>query len=183
MSIYDFYFQAPDINGNARSLEEYKGKVVLIVNTASKCGFTYQYEDLQKLYARYKDRGFVVLGFPSNHFDNQEPGNNEEINNFCKLNYGVEFPMFSKVKVRDEGAEPLFKYLTAVKPFKGFNPFHPSSKLLESIINEKVPHYMDGDSIKWNFTKFLLDRNGNVLHRFESTTDTIDMEIDIEALL
>lgn len=183
MSIYDFHFQAPDINGNLRSLEEYKGQVVLIVNTASKCGFTYQYEDLQKLYNRYKEKGFVILGFPSNHFDNQEPGNNEEISQFCKLNYGVDFPMFAKTKVRDEGTAPLFKYLTAVKPFKGFNQLHPVAKLLNSIISEKVPHYMYGDSIKWNFTKFLLDRNGNVLHRFEATTDIIDIEKDIEALL
>jgi glutathione peroxidase len=183
MSIYDFNFQAPDINGKMRTLEEFKGQVVLIVNTASKCGFTYQYEDLQKLYNRYRDKGFVVLGFPSNHFDNQEPGHNEEIKKFCQLNYGVDFPMFSKLKVRDEGEHPLFTYLTAVKPFKGFSPFHPVSRLLTSLINEKVPEYMIGDSIKWNFTKFLLDRSGNVIHRFEATTDTIDMEKDIENLL
>ncbi|HEY2491939.1 MAG TPA: glutathione peroxidase [Paenibacillus sp.] len=183
MSIYDFNFQAVGMNGQIISLEEFKGKVVLIVNTASKCGFTYQYEDLQKLYDRYKDKGLVVLGFPSNHFDDQEPGNNEDIKTFCKLNYGVTFPMFEKLNVRDELAHPLFNYLTAVKPFKGFNPFHPVSKLLTSVINEKVPEYMHGDSIKWNFTKFLLDRNGNVIHRFEAMTDTIDMEQDIESLL
>ncbi|WP_298473414.1 glutathione peroxidase [Psychrobacillus sp. FSL W7-1457] len=183
MSIYDFDFKLPDISGNLVSLEKFKGNVVLIVNTASKCGFTYQYEDLQKLYARYKEQGFVVLGFPSNHFDDQEPGSNSDINQFCKINFGVQFPMFSKVKVRDQEAEPLFNYLTTVKPFKGFNNSHPSSRILSSIINEKVPHYMQGNSIKWNFTKFLLDRNGNVLHRYESTTDTIDMEKDIEALL
>jgi glutathione peroxidase len=183
MSIYDFHFQAPDIKGNLRSLEEFKGKVVLIVNTASKCNFTYQYEDLQKLYNRYKDRGFVILGFPSNHFDNQEPGNNEEISKFCKVNYGVDFPMFAKLNVRDDDAHPLFNYLTTVKPFKGFNNSHPVSKILLSIINEKVPHFMTGNSIKWNFTKFLLDRNGNVLHRFEPTTDAFEMEQDIETLL
>jgi glutathione peroxidase len=183
VSIYDFNFHALDINQNMRSLEEFKGQVVLIVNTASKCGFTYQYEDLQKLYTRYKDKGFVVLGFPSNHFDDQEPGNNETIKTFCKVNYGVTFPMFSKLHVRDKEAHPLFNYLTAVKPFKGFNMSHPVSKLVVSIINEKFPHYMYGNSIKWNFTKFLLDRNGNVLHRFEATTDIIDIEKDIEALL
>lgn len=183
MSIYDFDFKLPDISGNLVSLEKFKGNVVLIVNTASKCGFTYQYEDLQKLYDRYKEQGFVVLGFPSNHFDDQEPGSNADINQFCKINFGVQFPMFSKVKVRDSEADPLFNYLTAVKPFKGFNHFHPSARILSSIINEKVPHFMHGNSIKWNFTKFLLDRNGNVLHRFEPTTDTIDMEKDIEALL
>ncbi len=183
MSIYDFYFEAADINGTLRPLEAFKGKVVLIVNTASKCGFTYQYEDLQKVYNRYKDKGFVVLGFPSNHFDNQEPGDNDEINEFCQVNYGVDFPMFAKLNVRDEGAHPLFNYLTAVKPFKGFNDTHPVSRLLKSIITDKFPHYMVGDSIKWNFTKFLIDRKGNVLNRFESTTDIIDIEQDIEALL
>lgn len=183
MSIYDFNFEATSMNGQAQSLKDYKGQVVMIVNTASKCGFTYQYEDLQKLYDRYKDKGFVILGFPSNHFDNQEPGNNDEIESFCKVNYGVTFPLFEKLKVRDEGSHPLFQYLTAVKPFKGFNPFHPVTKLLKSLIDEKVPHYMHGDSIKWNFTKFLLDRDGNVLHRFEATTDTINMEKDIERLL
>lgn len=183
MSIYDFNFQATGMNGQSQSLKDYKGQVVMIVNTASKCGFTYQYEDLQKLYDRYKDKGFVILGFPSNHFDNQEPGNNDEIESFCKVNYGVSFPLFEKLKVRDDGAHPLFKYLTAVKPFKGFNPFHPVTKLLKSLIDEKVPHYMHGDSIKWNFTKFLLDRDGNVIHRFEATTDTINMEKDIERLL
>ena len=183
MSIYDFNFEATSMNGQAQSLKDYKGQVIMIVNTASKCGFTYQYEDLQKLYDRYKDKGFVILGFPSNHFDNQEPGNNDEIESFCKVNYGVTFPLFEKLKVRDEGAHPLFQYLTAVKPFKGFNPFHPVTKLLKSLIDEKVPHYMHGDSIKWNFTKFLLDRDGNVIHRFEATTDTINMEKDIERLL
>ncbi|MBU0905527.1 MAG: glutathione peroxidase [Firmicutes bacterium] len=183
MSIYDFSFEAKGMNGQVQSLKDYKGQVVMIVNTASKCGFTYQYEDLQKLYNRYKDEGFIILGFPSNHFDNQEPGNNDEIKSFCKVNYGVTFPLFEKLKVRDEGAHPLFQYLTRVKPFKGFNPFHPTTKLLKSLIDEKVPHYMLGDSIKWNFTKFILDRNGNVIHRFEATTDTINMEKDIERLL
>lgn len=183
MNIYDYKFQAAGMDGQLRSLEEFKGKVVLIVNTASKCGFTYQYEDLQKLYNRYQEKGLVILGFPSNHFDNQEPGNNEEIQSFCKLNYGVTFPMFEKLKVRDEGIHPIFKYLTSVKPFEGFNPFHPVTKLLLSIINDKAPELMFGDSIKWNFTKFLIDREGNVIHRFEATTDTINMEKDIEVLL
>ena len=183
MSIYDFSFEAPRMNGQVQTLNDYKGQVVMIVNTASKCGFTYQYEDLQKLYNRYNDQGFVILGFPSNHFDNQEPGNNDEIESFCKVNYGVTFPLFEKLKVRDDGAHPLFQYLIRVKPFKGFNPFHPVTKLLKSLIDEKVPHYMLGDSIKWNFTKFLLDRDGNVIQRFEATTDTIDMEKYIERLL
>lgn len=183
MSVYDFKFEANRLNGQAQPLEDYKGQVVLIANTASKCGFTYQYEDLQKLYNRYKDKGFTILGFPSNQFDEQEPGSSKDIEEFCKINYGVSFPLFEKINVRDEGAHPLFQYLTAVKPFKGFNPFHASTRLLQAFIEEKVPHYMLGNSIKWNFTKFLLDRDGNVIHRFEPTTDTIDFEKHIEKLL
>ncbi|WP_139488670.1 glutathione peroxidase [Brevibacillus dissolubilis] len=181
MTIYNYSAKA--MNGKEVSLEEYKGKVVLIVNVASRCGFTFQYEDLQKLYDRYKDQDFVILGFPCNQFAEQEPGTNEQVHTFCTLTYGVNFPMFQKVNVRDEGAHPLFTYLAASKPFEGFNPFHPVAKILKSIIDEQLPHYMIGDSIKWNFTKFLIDRQGNVVKRFEATTDPIDMERDIEEVL
>lgn len=182
MSIYSF--SATAMNGQERWLEEYKGKVVLIVNTAGRCGFTYQYEDLQRLYDRYKDKGFVILGFPCNQFDNQEPDSNERIQASCLLNYGVTFPLFQKVDVRDEGAHPLFKYLTHTKAFQGFNKLHPVAKILIPLLNEKHPEYLTDDhSIKWNFTKFLVDTNGNVVERFECTTDPIDLEQDIEELL
>ncbi len=182
MGVYDYSAKA--INGQEKKLEEYKGKVVLIVNTAGKCGFTYQYEDLQKLYERYKDKGFVILGFPCNQFDNQEPDSNEKIQTNCLLNYGVSFPLFQKIDVRDEGASPLFRYLSSTKPFEGFNRFHPVAKILIPLLNEKHPEYLSDDySIKWNFTKFLIDADGEVIKRFECTTDPIDMERDIEKLL
>lgn len=182
MSIYGF--SATAMNGQLKSLEEYKGKVVLIVNTAGRCGFTYQYEDLQRLYDRYKDKGFVILGFPCNQFDNQEPDSNEKIQATCLINYGVSFPLFQKVNVRDEGAHPLFDYLTRQKEFEGFNKSHPVAKILIPLLNEKHPEYLsDNNSIKWNFTKFLIDSNGEVIKRFECTTDVIDIEQDIEKLL
>ncbi|MFT8321318.1 MAG: glutathione peroxidase [Bacillus sp. (in: firmicutes)] len=182
MSIYNF--SATAMNGQDRSLAEYKGKVVLIVNTAGRCGFTYQYKDLQKLYDRYKHKNFVLLGFPCNQFDHQEPDSNEQIQASCMINYGVNFPLFRKVNVRDEQAHPLFTYLSEAMPFKGFNKFHPASKILLPLIEKKHPEYLTDDySIKWNFTKFLIDANGNVTKRFECTTDPIDLEQDIERLL
>ncbi|MGD7045937.1 glutathione peroxidase [Jeotgalibacillus proteolyticus] len=182
MSIYEF--SALAMNGQEKSLESLKGKVVLIVNTAGKCGFTYQYKDLQKLYDRYKDKGFVIAGFPCNQFDNQEPDSNDKIETNCLLNYGVSFPLFQKVKVRDEGAHPLFTYLSRQKRFEGFNKFHPVARVLIPLLNEKHPEYlMDDHSIKWNFTKFLISADGEVVKRFECTSDPIDMEADIEEQL
>lgn len=182
MSIYNF--SVTSMNGLEKSLADYKGKVVLIVNTAGRCGFTYQYEDLQRLYNRYREKDFIILGFPCNQFDNQEPDSNEQIQTSCLLNYGVDFPLFKKIEVRGENAHPIFKYLSTTKPFEGFNKFHPVAKILLPLINEKHPEYLTDDySIKWNFTKFLIDKNGQVTKRFECTTDPIDMEQDIERLL
>jgi glutathione peroxidase len=134
-----------DINLNEVKLSEYKGKVLLIVNVASKCGFTSQYEALQKVYEKYKDKGFVILGFPCNDFGSQEPGTNEEIKSFCSLNYEVTFPMFDKVHVKGKNKELLFKLLTD-------NPVTGKS------------------SIKWNFEKFIIDKEGNIVDRFRSAT-------------
>ena len=158
MSIYDF--RVKTIRGEEQSLADYKGKVLLIVNTASKCGFTPQYKELQKLYEQYRDRGFVVLGFPCNQFGNQEPGTEEEIEQFCQVNYGVTFPMFAKVDVNGENAHPLFQYL-----------------------KEKAPGVLGTKAIKWNFTKFLVDRNGNVVARFASQTKPSELKNEIEELL
>ncbi|WP_411344782.1 glutathione peroxidase [Paenibacillus sp. WLX1005] len=181
MSIYQFSAKA--MNGKDISLEDYRDKVVLIVNTASQCGFTFQYEDLQRLYERYSEKGFVILGFPSNQFADQEPDGNDRINAFCTLNYGVSFPMFQKVDVRDRNAHPLFTYLADSKPFEGFDTTHSVAKILLPLLHERHPEYLPGNSIKWNFTKFLIGRDGAVVKRFESTTDPYDMEQDIEALL
>ncbi|MGG3558270.1 glutathione peroxidase [Peribacillus frigoritolerans] len=158
MSIYEF--EVNKINGETISLDEYKGKVMIIVNTASKCGFSPQYDDLQSLYVQYKEDGLVVLGFPCNQFLNQEPGDDLEIDSYCKLNHGVTFPMFAKVNVKGKEAHPLFSYLT-----------------------ENAPGVMGSKSIKWNFTKFLIDRNGNIVNRFAPKTKPLEMEEDIKKLI
>ena len=157
MQLYDL--SAKLNNGRNKNLGDYKGKVLLIVNTASKCGFTPQYEGLQALYAKYKDRGFEVLGFPCDQFGHQEPGSNSEIKEFCQLNYGVNFPLFSKIEVNGESADPVFKFLKSKK-----------GGLL-------------GDAIKWNFTKFLVDKKGKVVERFAPMTPPSAIESQIEKLL
>lgn len=157
MKIYGF--KAKDINGKQRNMSEFKGKVLLIVNTASKCGLTPQFEGLEALYQKYKDKGLVILGFPCNQFGNQDPGNGEEILNFCQINYGVTFPMFEKIDVNGPNAHPIYKYLKKEKG--GF---------LSS-------------AIKWNFAKFLIDRKGNVVDRFSPTIKPEDLEKYIENLL
>ena len=157
MNIYDF--NVIGIDGQSISMATYKGKVLLIVNVASECGFTPQYEGLEKLFTEYKEEGFVVLGFPSNQFSKQEPGTNKEIKFFCQGTYHVDFPMFAKIDVNGEGADPLFKYLK--KEQGGFLT----------------------DSIKWNFTKFLVDRDGNVVDRYSSSTKPKNIEKSIKKLL
>lgn len=155
-----FYdYKVKSISGEEVSMSEYKGKVVLIVNTASKCGFTKQYEGLEELYEKYKDQGFVILGFPCNQFGAQEPGGNEEIKNFCTSTFSVTFPMMSKIDVNGDDADPLYKFL---KKEKG------------GIL---------GDEIKWNFTKFLIDREGNVVDRFASQKTPKTLEKEVEKLL
>jgi len=142
-SVYDFSLNS--IEGTATPLSSFKGKVVLLVNVASKCGYTPQYAGLEKLYETYKDKGLVIVGIPANNFGAQEPGSNEEIKTFCSRNYNVTFPMMSKVSVKGADTTPLYRYLTD----KSANP-------------------KSGGDIKWNFTKFLVDKNGNVINRFES---------------
>ncbi|MEK8129320.1 glutathione peroxidase [Paenibacillus filicis] len=179
MSVYPF--NVSTIRGEEKSLESYAGQVLVIVNTASKCGFTPQYSELQKLYEAYKDRGVTVLGFPCNQFGAQEPGTNDEIHTFCQLNYGVSFPLFDKVEVLGEDKHPLFAYLTEQAPFEGFDTEHPGGKILSSILEQQG--LLEGNDIKWNFTKFLIDREGRVAGRFESTVEPADMYAAIEELL
>ncbi|MCA0970231.1 glutathione peroxidase [Halobacillus litoralis] len=181
MSVYDF--KVKTASGLTTGLNRYEGKVMLIVNTATKCGFTPQLEDLQKLQGKYESQGLQILGFPSNQFADQEPLKDGEITEFCALNFGVNFPILKKIDVRDADASPLFTYLAEQKPFEGFDHNHPTSKLLLAILNERYPHYLEGNSIKWNFTKFLIDREGEVIKRFESTTEPLDMEEEIELAL
>ncbi|MGH4138057.1 glutathione peroxidase [Clostridium sp.] len=181
MKIYDFKFKT--IDGEDATLEQFKDKVILIVNTASKCGFTPQYKDLQKLYEKYNNDGLEIIGFPSNQFAEQEPENNGEVKKFCEINFGVTFPLSEKVDVRGNDAHQLFKYLTEQKPFKGLDMNKPSAKNLHDFLQEKFPEYLLGDSIKWNFTKFLIDRNGKVIERFESSTEPMEIEESIKNLL
>ncbi len=181
MNIYDF--QVKTIDGKTISLAEFKGKVLLIVNTASKCGFTPQYEELQTLYSAYAEQGLEILGFPSNQFAEQEPGSNTEVQNFCRLNYGVSFPLFEKTDVRGEKAHPLFVYLTEQAPFTGFDAAHPIAGKLQEALQTNFPELLAGNGIKWNFTKFLVNRQGTVVGRYEPTTSPLDMKPAIEKLL
>jgi len=181
MSIHDY--EAIKTNGDKVSLSSYKGKVLLIVNTASKCKFTPQFDDLQRLYDRYQDQGFEILGFPCNQFGEQEPGSSEEASSFCRINYGVKFPVFSKIEVNGSGADPLFEYLKRQAPFKGFDESNINAKLMKMMISEKYPEWLVGDSIKWNFTKFLISQQGEVLERYEPSEEPSDFEPAIAQLL
>ena len=157
-NIYDF--DCKNAQGDTVSLSDYKNKVLLIVNTASKCGFTPQYEGLNNLHLKYSDEDFTVLGFPCNQFGKQEPGTNQEIQEFCSINFQIKFPVFGKIDVKGPSADPLYQHLT-----------------------EEKPGLLGSKNIKWNFTKFLVDQNGNVIARFAPKTKPEDIEKEINALL
>ena len=157
-SVYDF--SGKTITGEDKPIDAYRGQVLLIVNTASKCGFTPQFKGLEAMYEKYKDKGLMVLGFPCNQFLNQDPGSDAEISEFCELNYGVTFPMFAKIDVNGENAHPLFRHLSAA-----------------------APGLLGSKAVKWNFTKFLVDRKGNVINRYAPATKPEDIASDIEKLL
>lgn len=176
-------FSVKDENGRAVPLKQYEGKVLLIVNTATRCGFTPQYEELEALYRDYKDRGFVILDFPCNQFGEQAPGSYEEIHAFCTENYGITFPQFSKVDVNGAQADPLFTYLKAQKGFQGFDKKDRIGKLLDARFRKQDPDYAGNPDIKWNFTKFLVDREGNVVERFEPTAKADVIEARLQELL
>jgi glutathione peroxidase len=157
MTFYEL--EAENLHGKTVPMEEYKGKTVIVVNTASKCGLTPQYEGLEELYQKYRDQGLVILGFPCNQFANQEPGTSEDIQEFCQVNYGVSFPMFAKIDVNGKDTHPVFKYLKSQ---------------LGGLL---------GSKIKWNFTKFVIDKNGKPVKRFAPTTKPEKMEATIQKLL
>ena len=157
-SIYEF--SAQTVGGKEQPLEDYQGKVLLVVNTASKCGLTPQFAGLEELYEKYKDQGLVILGFPCNQFANQDPGSDEEITEICQLNYGVTFPMFGKIDVNGSTADPIFKHL-----------------------KKEAPGALGSQRIKWNFTKFLIDPEGNVVKRYAPTVKPKDIEKDVKKLL
>ena len=179
-TIYDF--SAETNKGEELSFSQYKGKVLLIVNTASKCGFTPQYDGLEALYQKYSDQGLVVIGFPCDQFGHQEPGTNEEIEEFCRLNHGVTFPLMAKSDVNGENANEIFKWLYSEKPFEGFGD-SDTGKFMDGMLSRQDPDYASNPDIKWNFTKFLIDRKGLVVARFEPVVTPHELESDIEALL
>ena len=165
--IYTFTVQ--DAQGQEVSLSDYEGKVLLIVNTASRCGFTPQYNDLEAMYKQLHEQGFEILDFPCNQFGEQAPETDEEYVSFCRLNYQTEFRQFHKIDVNGENELPLYTYLKEQQPFVGFDADHPLTPLLEKMFDENMPGWRETADIKWNFTKFLIDREGNVVARFEPT--------------
>ena len=179
-TLYDF--SARSNKGAEVHFSDYKGKVVLIVNTASKCGFTPQYDGLEKLYQKYGSRGFSVIGFPCDQFGHQEPGSDEEVAAFCRLNYGVTFPLMAKSDVNGEHANDVFKWLYAEKPFAGFGD-SDTGRFMDGMLSRTNPDYASNPDIKWNFTKFLVDRKGRVVARFEPTVTPEEMDAQIQALL
>ena len=164
MNIYDFTVKTR--RQEEVSLAEYKGKVLLIVNTATGCGFTKQYAELQDLYEKYKSQGFEILDFPCNQFGEQAPGDDEEIHSFCTGRYGITFPQFAKIDVNGEKAIPLYKWLTENTKFEGFG-MSPMGLMLSGVVKKTDKNYKNNGKIKWNFTKFLIDRNGDIVARFE----------------
>ena len=200
-TIYDF--TAESNAGEQVNFKDYKGKVLLVVNTASKCGFTPQYDGLEALYKKYKDQGFVVIGFPCDQFGHQEPGTNAEIEEFCRLNHGVTFPLMAKSDVNGENANAIFKWLYTLmaksdvngenanaifkwlyteKPFAGFGD-SDTGKFMDGMLSRNDPEYASNPDIKWNFTKFLVDRKGRVVARFEPVVTPDELEDEIEDLL
>lgn len=181
-NIYDFTVR--DIEGKEVSLADYKGKVLLIVNVASKCGLTPQYEGLESLYRKYKEQGLEILAFPCNQFLGQEPGTNDEIVTFCSVNYDITFPLFDKIDVNGDEESPLYTYLKAQAPFKGYP--EGSEKFAEQLtmIHQKTgTGFEQGNAVKWNFGKFLVSRDGTVLLRFEPMVKPADLEADIQRML
>lgn len=179
-TVYDFSLK--DKKGNDVSLSQYKGKVLLIVNTATGCGFTPQYEDLEAMYHRLKDRGLEILDIPCNQFGHQAPGTDEEIKEFCTLKFGADFPQFKKSDVNGENALPLYTWLKEQKGVEGKYD-EKIAGIMEKLYNEINPAPRAKDDIQWNFTKFLINRNGEVIARFEPTTDMMEIEKQVEAAL
>ena len=179
-TIYDF--KALNNKGEQVDMAQYKGKVLMIVNTASKCGFTPQYDGLEALYKKYQDQGFVILGFPCDQFKHQEPGTDEEIAEFCRLNHGVTFPLMKKIEVFGENADPIFKYLTTQCPTEEVKGLKDKAvmKMVDSL--SKAEGREEG-GVRWNFTKFLISKDGSVIKRFAPTTTPEELDAEVAAML
>ncbi len=178
-----YEFEVENTKHEKISLADYKGKVLLIVNTASRCGFTPQYTELETMHKELKDKGFEILDFPCNQFGQQAPESDEEYVQFCQLNYKTEFPQFHKIDVNGENEIPLYTYLKSQKTFVDFDPKHNLTPILVDIFDKNMPGWRETSDIKWNFTKFLIDRNGNVVERFEPTATAETMLPKIKELL
>lgn len=180
MNFYDYSVQ--DASGNDVPMKNFEGKVVLVVNTATGCGFTPQYKDLEDMYEKFHEKGFEIVDVPCNQFAGQTPGTDEEIHEFCTLKYNTKFPQMKKSEVNGENAIPLYKFLKSQKKFAGFGK--GAKALLMSAMLKKIDKdYKNNSEIKWNFTKFLIDRSGNVVARFEPTEDMKNVEAEVEKLL
>lgn len=178
-----FYdYSVMDAKGNEVKMSDFKGKVVLIVNTATGCGFTPQYEPIEKMYEKYNDKGLVILDIPCNQFGGQAPGSDDEIHEFCTLHYNTTFPQMKKSEVNGENELPLYTYLKSQKGFEGFGE-HKLSALLADMLSKADPDWDKKADIKWNFTKFVVDKNGDVVARFEPTADMAEVESFVESLL
>ena len=180
MGVYDYKVTARD--GSEVSLGDYEGKVLLIVNTATGCGFTPHYDPLEAMYKEYRDQGFEILDFPCNQFADQAPGSDDEIHEFCRVKFGTEFPQFKKIDVNGDTADPLFAYLATEKPFEGFGK-GLKNKALEKFAAANNKKFGEKAYIGWNFTKFLVDREGNVVERYEPTVDMKDVKAAVAAAL
>ena len=180
----EFYsLRAPLMGAEEICFDAFRDRILLIVNTASKCGFTEEFGELEALYKKYQKDGLVILGFPCNQFREQDPESNEEIEKFCRTKYHVTFPMFEKVDVKGPGIHPVFEYLTEQKGFSGLNMDHPLAEKLDNILRQENPAYAQVPDIKWNFTKFLIDRKGAVVARFDPTVPISAIEEGIQVLL
>ena len=180
MSIYDY--NVPTANGENLALSTLKGKVLVIVNTAIGCGFTPQYEGLEKMYESYHEKGLEIIDVPCNQFGHQAPGSDDEIHQFCTLHYNTKFPQMKKSDVNGSSELPLYTYLKSQQGFKGFGE-HKHKEILEKMMAEKDPNWQSSPDIKWNFTKFVVDRQGNVVARFEPTADIDEVEKCIKSLI
>lgn len=181
MNVYDFNVKTQE--GNDISLSDYCGKVLLIVNTATGCGFTPQYDELQDIYEEHQKDGLEILDFPCNQFGEQAPGNGEEIHSFCTGRYGITFPQFAKIDVNGENAIPLFKWLTDNTTFDGFDKLHPLGLVLNQVVKKQDKDFKNNSSVKWNFTKFLINRDGEIVARFEPTNSLKKVKAKIEEIL
>ncbi|MDO4280429.1 MAG: glutathione peroxidase [Peptococcaceae bacterium] len=180
MSIYDFTVK--DQQGNDVSLSDYKGKVLLVVNTATECGFTPQYADLQKIYDEFHDQGLEILDFPCNQFGNQAPGSNDDIHTFCTGRFGITFPQFDKIDVNGDDTAPLYRWLKDHSTFEGLGN-GPMSLVLKPIVKKMDPDYKNNSNIKWNFTKFLINRDGALVARFEPTKKMAQVREAVQAAI